>query len=226
MNPQSPGQTPFYGKKISIQGVPVTQATDAQLLYKDDYNQSLETYYGNGKAVVELGKLPAGGYGIRFPDTNGIGIAQFGQFPDGSTSLKIAQAGVEVATAPNSELIFNSNQDIFKIVDKFTTPFSFTSGSGASVTSIIVTHNLGYQPLIFSSVSNLTVNAFISSPITVPIPHVLYGTTSGVSAFVPVFFIETAQVTNTIVDYSIGLFSSGEAIAGTFTTYILQESIT
>lgn len=63
MNPQTPNQTPFFGQKVSKQGVNVTQATDNQLVLKDDY--STRTYYdGTGIPRIILGLLPDGNYGL------------------------------------------------------------------------------------------------------------------------------------------------------------------
>lgn len=60
MNPQ---QQPFFGQKVSKQGVNVTQATDNELVLKDDY--STRTYYdGTGTPRILLGLLPDGNYGL------------------------------------------------------------------------------------------------------------------------------------------------------------------
>lgn len=56
-------QQPFFGIKVSKEGVNVTQATNNELILKDDY--STRTYYdGTGIARILLGLLPDGNYGL------------------------------------------------------------------------------------------------------------------------------------------------------------------
>lgn len=73
-------------------------------------------YDNTGKLVSELGQQADGSNGLKFFDANGVGIAQFGKFANGSTGLKVAKANVEVGTATNDQLIFNSAQNVLKVI--------------------------------------------------------------------------------------------------------------
>lgn len=98
--------------------------------------------------------------GIRINDPgNGLPVAQFGTFPDGTTALKIAKPGNDVRYAPNSQLIFNSNQDVFKIVISDTYTFPAIGGVPPLTENdqqFSVAHNLGTVPafLTFLQVNN------------------------------------------------------------------------
>lgn len=149
-----PGQSNFFGIKVSKQGIPVQSASDSQLLSKDDFNQSVKTWYGqNGKVMAE-GKLTTNpdSYGLKFFDSTGVGVAQFGTFPDGSYALKVAKPGVDVTTATNSQLIFNSQYNTLKIVLSGTV--TIPANNGSQITTATVTHNLGFTPMCMAYVNS------------------------------------------------------------------------
>lgn len=190
MNPQTPGAQPFYGRRISKQGVNVVNATQNQLIMQEDYDTGTTTYYGaNGKPVVQLGLFPGnstngqqifnsngtliaqfgeqtdGSVNLKFFDSNGIGLAQFGQFANGDIALKVAKAGTEVGTASNANLIFNSEFDMFKIVQTgVTTIPSGSTGSTNSSTSVVVAHNLGFAPAFLAYTVDPVSGAFTQMP--------------------------------------------------------------
>jgi hypothetical protein len=123
--------TGFFGTKVSQPGINVGQANANQLLFTNDYDT--ETFYDkSGNARVILGKLPDSSYG-----------------------MWVSAPGVNAASVnPNvpGQLVFNSNNDIFKIL---------LSGSG-SVTvgttefqtyTTTIAHNLGYTPIVMGFVS-------------------------------------------------------------------------
>ena len=58
MNPQK-----FFGRKISKQGVNVTQATDNQLIFKEDFNAGNTTYYAANNSSIVYGVLGDGSLG-------------------------------------------------------------------------------------------------------------------------------------------------------------------
>lgn len=220
----------FFGEKRSQLGINVNSAGDNQLLYKNDYDASLETYYGTNGAVMQEGRLPTGGYGLRFPDANGVGIAQFGQFPDGSTALKVAKPGVEVATAPNSQLIFNSNQDILKVIQsgviQLTLPNSgFVVNAGAYTTNVTFPTQTNTPAVIayFNMAgNNLTIGGF---PLVTGNPQALpYTAAISTSTIIGVFFDITVS---TLTFYFNQLVQEAYAILPvvTFNYFILQESI-
>ena len=80
---------------------------------------------------------------------DGVNKAVFG-FLDSSNKfgLKVAPDGLDVLTASDDELIFNSEQNVFKIVDTGTTTISVPDpfNTGTTLTETIP-HGLGYKPI-------------------------------------------------------------------------------
>jgi hypothetical protein len=79
-----------------------------------------------------------------FYDENGVPSIIIGIQQDGKSRIKVAKAGYDVTTAADSELAFNSSQNVFKIVQTGTG--SFTKPANTVVASTTITHNLGFQP--------------------------------------------------------------------------------
>jgi hypothetical protein len=87
------GNPAFFGIKVSKPGIDVTKAAPTQLVYENDYTTT--TFYDDNNSRVLLGQLPDGTYG-----------------------MWVSQPGYDVTNADaavNNELVFNSNQDIFRI---------------------------------------------------------------------------------------------------------------
>lgn len=95
------------------------------------------------RPVAQLGRFQDKTTAFKILDTSGLGIAQFGQFPNGSVALKVAKSGHDVSTATDDNLIFNSNQDIFKIVGSGS---AVIPASGTSTSTTSISHGLGYIP--------------------------------------------------------------------------------
>lgn len=79
-----------------------------------------------------------------------VSIGNIGTDSTGNTEwgMKVAQAGVDVTTATDSQLIFNSQQDVFKIVQTGSTSLflPFTGGGIQTSVSSTIAHGLGYVP--------------------------------------------------------------------------------
>lgn len=102
MNPSTTNE-PFFGRKISQQGVNVTQATDNQLVMKEDYNTGTTTYYdASGNPVLINGKLPNGNFGLASNNgqisvsNNGVEQIIIGLLPDGTYGMVISKPGIDV----------------------------------------------------------------------------------------------------------------------------------
>lgn len=136
------------------------------------------TYFDNtGNLVVQEGILPDGATGIRIVDKQQIGLAQFGRDKYGVTALKIAKDGYEVSTANNDQMIFNSSQNIFKIVDTDTITLSHTVVAAPTTTTTTTkVHGLGYIPgmLAFITLDPVIMSGALANS-TVPNPYpILY----------------------------------------------------
>ncbi len=188
MSPQSNKNT-FFGIKVSIPGINVNQATDKQLVYKNDY--STETWYALGDKSLQIGQIGSASspsYGMNvFNNSGGLSLT-LGEFASNAYGMLgyngttpqtlqgmrlanannglianeqgffVAKSGYDVTQATDAEMIFNSNQDVFKIIDKVSISTSINYVYGTSSTyfnSTSVAHGLTFLP---------SYNAFITIP--------------------------------------------------------------
>lgn len=144
---------------------------------------------------------------------------------DGRYGMKVAPPGINVLEASDSQLIFNSNQNVFKIVEKLSNDFGFISSAGASTQDVRITHNLGYIPAYLAFATNTVINPYISTPSTLSIPMSVYSVLSGVAGFVSAAYIEATSATANEVNFQVGVYTSaGMTISGTIVVYFLQET--
>lgn len=227
MPPLTPSgnQNQFFGQKVSKLGVNVNNAGDNELILKDDYSSRIY-YNNNGVETVLLGLRRAN-------STNGIGTDQQGLF--------VSQDGINVTNATNSQLIFNSNQDVFKIIKKDTTQsipsFSITvGGSGGNILKTIP-HGQSFTPLI-----NIYVASFIetlggggsfvlqSSSFT-PLP--IYGSSdaniyvfpnTAKTSYYPIDMMYAVDSTNIYIQCNCNSATNDTIAAIPITYFLLQET--
>lgn len=146
-----------------------------------------------------------------------------GLLPDGSYGLKVSKPDFDVLSAADDELVFNSSQNVFKIVDKFSQPFTLTSAATTIATTVTITHNLGYKPLIvsFVDITTLTNGTTGVYPVPVFVPGTGGGTTN---VFVMLSYLRVMNVSNSTVSYDVGIQGGVQTFAGTITCYVLQET--
>lgn len=160
-----------------------------------------------------------------FYDASGTPSIQIGVQQDGSSRIRIAQAGYDVTAAPDSNIAFDSSRLTFQIVGKpLTVDFSLTTGTTASATTVTIFHNLGYIPLTENSVT-VTSNTFAPAQTGVfPVPYFTLVTGSGSlsNVFVMNAYVTVRKVTTTSITYEIGMQGGSFTIAGTITCYIKQ----
>jgi hypothetical protein len=153
-------QSDFFGTKVSIPGINVSSAGDNQLILKDDYSSRIY-YDANGNPSVLLGLR-------RKNANNGLSANQQG--------LYVSQTAIDVTQATDSQLVFNSSQDIFKIIKKipFTIPsFSIDGGAGHNFSLVTQAHGQLFIPLTNVYVVGNMINGLTSSLITssyIPLP--------------------------------------------------------
>ena len=147
-----------------------------------------------------------------------------GLLPDGTYGLKVSQLNYDVTTATDDNLIFNSNQNSFKIVKILTGTIPATSvsiGAGASGSDfkfITIPHGLSYIPAILAFMYdgfNMT-----------PLPYTNNGTTT--QGLVTLNYSATADATNVYVNAKTTIYSTlasntSSATAGV-KIYVLQET--
>lgn len=107
------------------------------------------------------GRLPNDlGYGIQFSDSNNIPRIIAYIDSNNQPIFKISESGIDVTSAANDELIFNSQQNVFKIVGTGTGTFpsaSASTGAGggwqADQQTTEITHNLGFVPIVIAHIN-------------------------------------------------------------------------
>lgn len=121
--------------------------------------------------------------------------------------VKISKPGFDVLTATDDELIFNSNQNIFKIVDTGT--ISVTKSSAQLASEVSVSHGLGYIPAYLGYV--FSTGYFLTPLVIFDIP------TSGRVTYD--MFTDANNVYARIVAQNTGAIESA-----TFKYFLMQET--
>jgi hypothetical protein len=118
----------FFGIKVSKPNIPVQQASDRQLIYKDNF--STKVFYDNQNSRIVQGLLPDNQYGMW--------VSKPGDNADAKDAALL------------NNLIFNSNNDIFRIEDIQSTTIDIPAYTFIASYSYTQTypHNLGYVPTI------------------------------------------------------------------------------
>lgn len=97
-----------------------------------------------------------------FKDDTGTRRVLMGKGPNGFYGLKVSKDTFDVYDAADEDLVFNSGQNVFKIVQSGTTEtpgISLNTGGafyGADSNTTTVTHNLGYIPAAMVYIDNGT----------------------------------------------------------------------
>lgn len=149
-------------------------------------------------------------------DNNNNAVALFGQDSTGNTVLKVAQSGYDARTATNSQLVFNSNQDILKVVLSGTITVSITAGGGAVAT--VVAHGLSNIPMAIVYWSG-SPSFWGSGNTWYPTPYGWYYSSTN-------YFDTQYWVDSTYIHFQVEAGSATGAATGTYTFKyrLLQES--
>lgn len=199
--------TQGISQKVNTTGGAYVKTKDAQIVVNNGTVDS-----------IQLGRLSTDqSYGMLTNDgtNNRLYIANDG-------TVKISKAGFDANTTGNANLIFNSNQNMFKIVYSGTISISGFSVTGAAGQYAIgsgfstYTHNLGYIPAVIAYRVNPDGTY---SPIG---PDLVYaGPTAAGWAFLQTYAdINKVDFYNVLMTYN----SSQSAFATTIKFYLLQET--
>lgn len=186
-------------------------------------NDARITTYNGQYINVILGQQADGTFNLRFQDSNGIGIAQFGGFPDGRTSLRLAPSGIEVSTATADQLLFNSDQNVFKIVHTDIYDFTLPSGAARSYLNTVFPlydHGLKSAPLVTGSI-------YLFNTYIYQLPYILVqasGTSSVVTDNLSLSSDATSVYLNASYLTDINGNPAGFGATGQIRYYVLQES--
>lgn len=143
-------------------------------------------------------------------------------------NMRIAKDGYDARTASDSNLIFNSDNNVFKIVATGTASITPASSiSGGTKTTATVAHNLGFKPAYLAYVTNpdLTGVGYISPGLTT-IPSTIYITDSGAC-----ILVSTARVDEINIYFDLTYLAGGfgaatglNAYTWNYKYYLLQET--
>lgn len=149
-----------------------------------------------------------------FKDETGTRRVLLGKQGDGSYGLKVSQPTFDVYTAADDDLIFNSSNNVPKIVVSDTATIDATSSTAGSAITETVPHNLGYVPAFWAY--------FSAGGFYYQIPNATgWGASGGVMTFTNWLFasVDANNIYLTFIPSSTGNL-------GTFPIkyYLLQES--
>lgn len=149
-----------------------------------------------------------------FKDDSGIQRVLLGKGSNGFYGLKVSQGGIDVYTATDDELIFNSDQDIFKIVK--TLSFSITQAAN-SQTSYSKAHSQTSVPAIMGF---LAAGANIFRPLPTRTSLVRNDTDGNV------YMNTWVECQADLVNVTINFFNASSSNAGPFNfkVFVLQET--
>ena len=153
-----------------------------------------------------------------FKDDAGTRRVLLGKGKDDFYGLKVSPAGTDVYDAADDDLIFNSNQNVFKIVTSGT--HVLTRPAGNTSESDSVAHGLSYIPIVIFNVEQTTTQpgVWYSGAQNVRVNY-----TSGIIVEMPIVTVDDTNVIFSTIAPSAG----GEhALEKTFTFkyYLLQET--
>lgn len=157
-----------------------------------------------------------------FKDDTGTRRVLAGRGADGFYGFKVSKEGVDVYTATNEQLIFNSDsQSIFNIIDSDTvsTPTLSIADPGAAysynLATTTIAHGLSYTPTIFAYID--LGGSFL------PLPYTTYLTGSGGASW----YTYSVQTDATNVYISVEALTFDRAVsepAYPLKYFLLQES--
>lgn len=175
-------------KNLDDRSNPALNADD-NVLKRDAHETIGTTYRRTGSNVKPTLVLQQGT--IQSYDANGLVNMFFGYKPSLSATrpvLRIAKDGFDATTTDSSNLVFNSENNVFKIVLTGTT--SITAPVSGASSTVTVTHNLGFVPIGMFYVNNS--NQFV------PLPWTLWGTTAGKGSGELTIYVSTVDSTTLI----------------------------
>jgi len=162
-------------------------------------------------------------------DASGTPRILFGEGPDQFYGMKVSQEGFDVTGAADSELVFNSSQNVFKIVMSGTTTIPAYTMASAGVTNtytgsstvVSIAHNLGYRPAVLAFIDDGTYFT--------PIPRSISnagGTGGGMyTTDILVGVTSTAiEFTSSSVGYGAYSFAGQSIVSRPVRYYLLQET--
>lgn len=187
-----------FGIKVSPPGQDVATTPFKSLLYAQDFSTGTQYFNNGGNTYAEIG------------------------IPGATGNIKIAKVGKDVDTAGNTDLIFNSAQDIFKIAKKIPITFNYTTTSSRQIIFQTSAHGMGYSPVILAVLNESYNGAGFTKTF---LPYASHSVNSSVPTDFVVSHAMTCSVDDTNITLKIELPASpGLNWNGTVTCYVLEET--
>jgi hypothetical protein len=207
-----------------------------------DSTQNLITIKNSAAALNQTGVLRIGTVAQNYLGmavNNGTVDTMFaGQDSTGATVVKIAKAGYDAKTATDDQLIFNSNQNVFKIVSKIQSnipAFSWVAATSAS-SLLTIPHGLSATPIINAYAAGNLINSSTGTVLSasyIPIP--IFGNADTLyyaffdnasSVLWPLAVLTGVDSTNIYIEavYKRGVAATGNVAAIPVTIFIMQET--
>lgn len=149
-----------------------------------------------------------------FKDDTGTRRVLLGKGQDGFYGLKVSQEGQDVYSAADDELIFNSNQNVFKIVATDTSSVFYPASSGQAQT--VIPHNLGYAPMAQVYYYEGGTNYF-NTPFPVFSP-------AGLAIFYLDYYVNETNLVVRVTKYNVAGSTYASDSTINFRYYLLQET--
>lgn len=148
-----------------------------------------------------------------------------GLLPDGSYGMKVSQDGYDVSAATDSELIFNSSYNMFKIIATGTTSIDVPDPFPAVTNNTsVVAHGLAFKPMVLAWIDVPATGAFSMDSVTTSIPASIYFTGGTFAAAMAVYItVDTTNITFNIRNVA-GVGLSGLSPSWNIRYYIIQET--
>lgn len=187
--------------------------------------QTVKAFKQAGGNAIVTGRLPDNlGYGTILYDSSNNPLIYMA-VDDGQPILKVAKPGKNAITGTDADLIFNSANNVFKIVGEgagtFPTANPSTSGTGfaGDGQTTEITHSLGFVPIVLAFID--FGGQYLLTPWTNMSQH-------GADGANMASFYVSADSTKLYVQTSALIYRSGadtEALGGfSFKYYLLQET--
>lgn len=153
-----------------------------------------------------------------FKDDSGVRRVLLGKGSDNFYGLKVSQEGVDVYDASDDDLVFNSNNNVFKIVATGTVTVNKPASTASAAT--IVAHGLGYAPVGVVYLDDGS--TIVAIPFSA---HSLAGATAGLCTRTYSFVVDSSDLTITVTAPNwAGNTSYTDELNFTVRYYLLQET--
>jgi hypothetical protein len=184
---------------------------------KLDAEAVTKVYSGPGGNAVVEGRLPNDlGYGQILYDRSGKAAIYMAVDANGNPVFKVAKTDKDATTGTDSDLIFNSSQNTFKIALSGTTQLTAPNAIGGS-TNVSVSFTLGTKPIVFAFASLTPTGTRFPLPLLQP--QLAADPTPGLIAYQ----INYEVVTDVLTFYWRDI-SKATNLTAYITYYILQET--